>query len=563
MDRRHLQVAAPARFRGEHAWARPLLLAALAAVPLAVLGLFFVLPVVGMVGRGLRPEGSWDLGGVLGVLGRSRTHEVLWFTLWTSTLATVIAVALGLPAAYSLHRLRFPLRRLVRAALLVPFVLPTVVVGVAFRELLGESGPLGGLGLDGTPWAILAGLVFFNVSVVIRTVGTAWESLDARPGEAAAALGASPWTVFRTVTLPALRPAIVSSASVVFLFCATAFGIVLILGGLRYASVETDIYLLTTQLLDLQGAAALSLLQMLAVVALLTVSARLRAVPDPTAQRARPRPLRPALRDAPQLLATLVLLVLVATPVVTLLVGSLRDEGHWSLTNYRALRTPGSNHALLVPVTQALSLSLRIAVDATVLALTLGVMVAIVVTRRARSHAERAVRGLLDGLFMLPLGVSAVTLGFGFLVTLDHPPIDFRNAIWLVPIAQALVALPLVVRTLVPVLAGIDDRQRQAAASLGAGPMRVFVTVDLAAVWRPLLAAAGFAFAVALGEFGATSFLARPEHPTLPVVIERLISYPGPHNYGMALAASCVLAAATAAVMLVVEQLRVPNLGAF
>ena len=103
--------------------------------------------------------------------------------------------------------------------------------------------------------------------------------------------------------------------------------------------------------------------------------------------------------------------------------------------------------------------------------------------------------------------------------------------------AQALVALPLVVRTLVPVLAGIDDRQRQAAASLGAGPLRTLATVDVPVLWRPLLAGAGFAFAVSLGEFGATSFLARDDAPTLPVVIFRLLGHPGESNYGMALAA--------------------------
>ena len=176
-------------------------------------------------------------------------------------------------------------------------------------------------------------------------------------------------------------------------------------------------------------------------------------------------------------------------------------------------------------------------------------------TGRGRRHpalARRApsagVRGALDGFFMLPLGVSAVTLGFGFLITLDEPPLDLRDSPLLVPIAQALVALPLVVRTLAPVLAGVDDRQRQAAASLGAAPAaRASLTVDLPVVWRPLLAAAGFAFAVSLGEFGATAFLARDEHPTLPVVIYRLIGHPGAENYGMALAASVVLAATTAA----------------
>ena len=235
----------------------------------------------------------------------------------------------------------------------------------------------------------------------------------------------------------------------------------------------------------------------------------------------------------------------------------------WSLGNYRDLSTTGSNAALLVPVTEALLNSLTTAVDATWMALLLGMLVSVVVTRRSHSGVERRLRGGLDAFFMLPLGVSAVTLGFGFLITLDEPPVDFRSSPLLVPIAQALVALPLVVRTLVPVLAGIDDRQRQAAASLGASPLRALATVDLAVVWKPLLAAAGFAFAVSLGEFGATSFLARDDHPTMPVVFFRLLGHPGAQNYGMALAASVVLAAATAVLVLAVERLRVPGVGGF
>ncbi|MDN4171828.1 ABC transporter permease subunit [Nocardioides sp. SOB77] len=539
---------------------RTLALLGLALGPVLVLGVFFVLPVGGMVARGFWPDGGFDPGGVVEVLTRPRTGRVVWFTVWSSAVATLVSVALGLPAAYVLHRLDLPLRRAVRAALLVPFVLPTVVVGVAFRQLLGESGPLGGLGLDGTPVAIVAGLAFFNVAVVIRSVGAAWEGLDPRPAEAAAALGASPLQVLRTVTLPALRPAIVSAASVVFLFCATSFGVVLTLGGLRYASVETEIYLLTTNLLDLQAAAALSVVQLVAITVLLALAARLRAVPDPTVARrtARPRAVRRS--DWPQVLATVLLLALVAAPVLTLVLGSLRVGDAWSLGNYRALRSTGEG-ALLVPVTEALVTSLRTAVDATWMSLLLGLVVAVVVTRRSRTPAERRVRSVLDGFFMLPLGVSAVTLGFGFLITLDRPPVDLRDSALLVPVAQALVALPLVVRTIVPVLGGIDDRQRQAAASLGAGPLRTLATVDLPAVWRPLLAAAGFAFAASLGEFGATAFLARDERATVPVVIFRLIGSPGAMNYGMALAASVVLAATTAVVMLAVERLRVPSLG--
>jgi thiamine transport system permease protein len=542
---------------------RLLALAALAAGPVLVLGVLFLMPVVGMVTAGFFDDGRFAPGAVLDVLARPRVHRVAWFTLWTSGVATLLAVVLGLPAAYVLHRLALPGRAALRAALLVPFVLPTVVVGVAFRQLLGEGGPLGFLRLDGTPVAIVAGLVFFNVAVVVRTVGVAWESLDPRPGQAAAALGASPMQVLRTVTLPALRPAIVGAASIVFLFCATAFGIVLTLGGVRYATVETEIYLLTTTVFDLQAAAALSVLQIVVVVALLALAARLRATPDPTAHRTI-TPVRAVRRgDAPAVAATLLVLTAMLLPILTLVLGSLSVGEGWGLDNYRALGTTGDDQALLVPVTTALVTSLRTAVDATWMALLIGVLVATIVTRRSHSVAERRVRSTLDGMFMLPLGVSAVTLGFGFLITLDQPPLDLRDSPLLVPMAQALVALPLVVRTLTPVLGGIDDRQRQAAASLGASPWRTLLAVDLPVVWKPMLAAGGFAFAASLGEFGATSFLARDDDPTLPVVIFRLIGHPGELNYGMALASSVVLATATAVVVLGVERLRVPGVGAF
>ena len=163
---------------------------------------------------------------------------------------------------------------------------------------------------------------------------------------------------------------------------------------------------------------------------------------------------------------------------------------------------------------------------------------------------------------MLPLGVSAVTIGFGFLITLDEPPLDLRSSPLLVPIAQAIVALPLVVRTLVPVLRSIDPRQRQAAATLGASPLRSLLVVDLPVAARPALAAAGLAFAVSLGRVRRDDFLAA-DRPTLPVVIYQLISPPGAENFGMALAASVVLGVVTVTVMGPVERLRVGSMGSF
>lgn len=542
--------------------------AALAAFPLLTLGVFFALPVGGMVARGLWVDGAFDPVGVLEVLGRSRVHRVLWFTVWSAGLATLATLLLGLPVTFALYRLRLPGRRALRAFLVMPFVLPTVVVGVAFRTLLAPSGPLGFLALDGTPAAIVAAMVFFNLAVVVRTVGGLWENLDPRREQAAAALGATPWQVLRTVTLPALAPAVVAAASVVFLFCATAFGVVLTLGGLRYATVETEIYLLTTQFLDLRAAAALSILQLLVVTLLLYAAHRTRSRREHAVERASARSVARRVRrgDAAVLAVTGAAVALVAAPLLTLVLGSLRVGDGWGLDHYRALGSvdgASGRAGLLVPVTEALANSWRVAVDATLVAMTLGVLVSVVVSRRGHTGAERRTLAVLDSLFMLPLGVSAVTLGFGFLVTLDRPPLDLRTSPVLVPIAQAMVALPLVVRTLTPVLRSIEPRQRQVAASLGAAPWRVLATVDLPVAWRPLLAATGFAFAVSLGEFGATSFLARPDRPTLPVVIYQLVSRPGADSFGMALAASVVLGVVTVTVLAVVERLRVGSVGGF
>ena len=533
-------------------------------MPLAFLTVFFAWPVATLVGRGFVADGSLDLSGFAEVFARPRTWRVVGLTLALATVGTVVSVLLGIPGAYVLYRCRFPGRSVVRAVVTVPFVLPTVVVGVAFRSLLAEGGPLGALGLDGTFTGIVLALVFFNYAVVVRTVGGMWARLDPRTVQAARALGASPARAFVTVTLPALAPAVASAASVVFLFCATAFGVVMVLGGPGLGTVETEIWVQTTQFLDLRSAAVLSVVQLLVVALALAVAGRARRRGE-RALRLRTDPgrrlrLRSGRGPGADLLAVAVTAVtvlgLLVTPVAVLVVRSLRTTDGWGLGNYVALGTTGGDNALTVTVWEATRNSLRIAVDATVLAVVVGTLVAVVVSRRPRSpHARRGVRAL-DSLFMLPLGVSAVTVGFGFLITLDRPPLDLRSSVVLIPIAQAVVAIPLVVRSVLPVLRAIDPRLREAASVLGAGPGRVLATVDGPFLVRGLGLAVGFAFAVSLGEFGATAFLARPDRPTLPVVIFRLIGRPGAENYGMALAGSVVLALLTASVMLLAERMR-------
>lgn len=528
-----------------------------AAVPAAFLVVFFAWPSATLVGRGFHDGTSWTLEGFRAVLESARTWRAVGFTLWSATTSTLLCLALGLPGAYLLYRTRFRGRDTLRALVTIPFVLPTVVVGVAFGSLLRPDGLLGWLGLSGTPMAILAAMVFFNFSIVVRTVGTFWARVDPRLSQAAATLGASPWRVLRTVTLPTLAPAVLSAAALVFLFSASSYGIVMVLGQTRYSTIETEIWFLTTQLLDLPSAAALSITQLVIVTMALWLSGRaqsrmtraLKLQPDV----AETTPLQVS-RDWPSLLVTLgVAVLLLGLPLANLIWRSLQVRGVLSLDNFVRLVTEdvfGSS------VWGALRTSVVTALGATVIAVSLGVLVALVASRRPRQRGARTAQSTLESLFLLPLGVSAVTVGFGYLITLNRPPLDLRSSIILIPIAQAVVALPLVVRTVLPTLRAIDPRELEAAATLGSAPLQVFRRIELPHLRRGLGLAIGFAFATSLGEFGATSFLARPDNPTLPVLIFRLFGRPGTENYGLALAASVLLALLAGVTMAVAERLR-------
>ncbi|MFE6224428.1 MULTISPECIES: iron ABC transporter permease [unclassified Streptomyces] len=527
-------------------------------LPVAFFAVFFAWPVVSIVERGLRPDGVWDPGALGATLSRPDILDVLGFTVWQAAASTGLTLLVALPGAYVFARFDFPGKNALRAVVTVPFVLPTVLVGTAFLALVGRGGftdALWGLRLDTTVWAILLAHVFFNYAVVVRTVGGLWAQLDPRQEEAARVLGASRWTAWRTVTLPALAPAVSAAALMVFLFTFTSFGVVQILGGDAYTTLEAEIYRQTARLLDLRTAAVLTLTQFAAVGAILAVHARtvrrretaLRLVAAESTAR-RPRGAGQwALLGA--VLLSVVLLILL--PLGVLVERSFATPEGYGLRYYRALGSLDEAGTFLVPPLEAVGNSLRYAVAATAIAVVIGGLAAAALTRRA----GRLVRGF-DALLMLPLGVSAVTVGFGFLITLDEPPFDLRASWILVPLAQALVGVPFVVRTMLPVLRAVDQRLREAAAVLGASPWRAWREVDLPLVRRALLIAAGFAFAVSLGEFGATVFIARPDSPTLPVAVARLLGRPGELNYGQAMALSTMLMVVCAVSLLLLERLR-------
>ena len=515
------------------------LVLALGALPAAFLVVFYAWPFGTLLARGLSPEGIAD------VVGRGATWRVAWFTLWQAVASTVLTVTVGLAPAYVIARFSFVGRRLLSALLASAFVLPTVVMGAAVLALLPDRWE------RGVP-AILLAHVVFNLAVVVRTVGAVWDHLPPDLEAAAATLGASPWRAFREITLPLLRPAILAAASIVFVFTFTSFGVVRVLGTAGTSTLEVEVWRQATQFGDVGAAATLALLQLLAIGAgLAWSSAQQRRHTRALALRPRARRQRPrgrGQRTLVALVATATALV-VAAPLLALVERSMRgSEGH-SLTAWRALGRgelrPGVS-AGADPLDSVMT-SLRTTLVATVIAVTIGVVASLAIT------ASRRRGKLLDTGLMLPIATSAVTIGFGVLITFDTPPVDWRASWWLVPVGQALVAVPFVVRTVLPVARGIDPRLHDAAATLGASPTRAWREITWPHLRRPVVAATGLAAAISLGEFGATSFLSRSGTPTMPLAIEGLLGRAGALLQAQGYALATILAATTVLVVVALD----------
>jgi thiamine transport system permease protein len=555
-------------------------------IPLAFLGMFFFYPLTSLLVYTVQGGAEGSTWSVWQVVSSPATLRVVWFSVWQAALSTFLTLLIGLPGAYLFGRFSFRGRGLLQTLTAIPFIMPTLVVAAAFNALLGPRGWINQALMSwldlGTPpiqfmntlGAILVAHVFYNTTIILRSVGDFWSRMDPRMEQAARSLGANRWQTWWKVTLPLLAPAVSAAALLVFIFNFTSFGVVLILGGPRFATLEVEIYTQAINLLNLPQAATLSILQMICTTVFTLVYQRLS---NRTSQSLS---LKPRIITQKRLvtwqsrlsagLLIIFLVVLLITPLLALALRSVTQIGNssnltenretmFSLDFYRELNLNRRQSLFYSPPSTAMMISLGYAAATVALTLSMGAPAAWVITRSQNSWMGRA----LDAILMLPLGASSVTLGLGFILALSKPPLDLRSSPMLIPLAHTLVALPFVIRSLLPALRSIRPRLHQAASVLGASPMQVIRLVDLPLVSRSVLVAATYAFTISMGEFGATALLARPEYPTIPVAIYRFLGQPGAMNYGQALALSTVLMLVCAGGMLVIERLRLPDSGEF
>lgn len=523
--------------------------ALIVAVPVAFLGLMFWYPLA-VIGAE-----AFDGNTVVDVWTDRITWDVVWFTTWQAGASTALTLLIAFPTAAALAKFEFRGRRAVTAAVTVPFVLPSVVVATAFLALFDRFSLDGGaIDLRQSVWAVLIAHVFFEFAIVVRTVGGYWAQLDERPAEAARTLGAGPVRTFAQVTLPRLMPAVASAAALVFLFTFTSFGIILILGGPRRATLDTEIWRFATQRLEFDVAAALTVVQLVTVLGVVVLNAHLsRRTGNAGGLRAeRRRPVRSRRQRVSLAVGLGTAAVVLGVPLAVLAERSVRTRDGFSLSYWRSLGGTGDTRirALFVAPVDAIVNSLTFAAVATLIALVVGTAASLVIV-----HGRHLVSRVLEVAVLVPLGTSAVAVGFGILVGLDTPPVDLRSRWILVPLAHAVIGTPFVVRSVVPVLRGIDRHVREAAVVLGAAPGAVRREIDLPMAARALTAGAAFTFAISLGEFGATSFVVRADRPTVPVAIFDLLGRPGDAAFGQAMALSVILVAMTGAAVWLIDRL--------
>jgi len=494
-------------------------------LPAALLIIFFVLPTTNSFVSYLRWSSFFD------TIRNGSNATMIWFTMWQAILSTFLTLLIGLPATWALTRYKYRGSGFLSGLITAPFMMPTVVVAAGVLAILPPDNRYG---LHAILWAH----VIFNVAVVVRVVGPRWSTISHSSQNAAATLGARPLLVFTLITWPQLKYSVLNAATLIFVFCFTSFGVITVLGGFSRRTIETEIFTQAVRLGNTSTAAALSVIQLIIVLAVFRLSrislAETTSVsvdPDQLATKPRNRYLLPSIG----LFTTLI----VTAPLLAIMFRSVYNNNGFDMTGWRSL-TNDSLAVVGINPTQIVLTSLTFAFIATVICLPC----AIIASFAHNAWSRHSLWGrLISGVSVLPIVVSSVTLGLGLILTFRHDPFAWRSERWLIPIVHSVIALPLALRVLQPAVAALPASARAAAATLGASPWRVWWSIDLRALRPAVLRAGGMSVAVSLGEFGATSFLTRSGSTTLPLAIASLLNRTGAslQQSGFALAAIMVI----------------------
>jgi thiamine transport system permease protein len=542
-----------------------LCIAFLAACALALAVLAFLVPAVVALIRAFVPDGTANGSGA----SFGRLASALRFTLTEALLSSIAAVAIGLPAAFFVARREFPGRRFLLSLSGVPLCVPPMIIALAFVLFYGRQGYLNTFlmrvfGLAEPPVTFLyslAGVViahgFYNFPVVLRTVSQVWERLPQSEEEAAVLLGASKFRAFRTVTLPRLSGAILSSAVLVFLYCFFSFIIVLLFGGIGGTTLEVELYQAARASFDYRLAGTIAFVETVAALGIVFAYMRLqKRLSEGTEGLVHLRPRERVKSFSGRIVLVLFLLFLLVffvSPLASILVRSFTVTGGALYSGASAFglgawltlfSRPGFPSALLTTILTALAVSLCATLAAGFFVLAgeaYAGRTTLRSTRRAKGccSAKRpnASRSAFRVLPLAPLAVSSVALGFGWTLLVPR-----GNALVLV-LAQTAMAWPFAWTQIRTSLDRIDRNVLDASVLLSAGSIDRSFRVLLPLVRRGVLSGAGFAFAISAGDASLPIILSLGRFENLPLMLYRLV---GSYRFSEACACAVVLAALSA-----------------
>ena len=472
------------------------------------------------------------------ILTAQTTRSVVWFTMWQAIVSTILVLLFAMPIAAMIANFDFFGRRALLSLISVPFILPAVVVGVAFLEILPTS-------IHQSAFAIVIAHIYFNFGLVVRIVSNRWQQINPHLDDVARTLGASRIRLFVTVTVPLLKKSLQSAGLLVFLMCFTSYGVIRILGGPARSTIETEIYFRAMQLGDVSGALVLSILQLVVVGVLILLTTQFGTTKSvELSQMVFSRIRKP--QTSGQIIfirsVALTTAVTVIVPLVSVVRRSIFIGQEVNFSIWQSIFTDEE-------IFKSLTTSLKYAAFTIVVSTTIGLFGACAIIYGSERYR------FLNLLTVLPVAISAVTLGLGLIITFDVNPIDWRGAWLMMPIAHCLVAIPIVMRIISPTIRDLPNGLRDASQTLGATTWQMWRTIDLRLIKPALVSAAAIACAVSLGEFGASSFLVRRNNETLPLMISRLLGRPGEIIQAQAYAIATLLIVACVAIIGLVDHL--------
>ena len=360
--------------------------------------------------------------------------------------------------------------------------LPAVVVGAAFLEILPGS-------LHRSSVAIIAAHVYFNVGLAVRIISTRWEQIHPYLDDAAHTLGASTIRTFLTVTLPLLRTAISSASLLVFIMCFTSYGVVRILGGPARSTIETEIYFRAMQLGDVSGALVMSVLQIIVIGVLILLVARSSQSKSSHSKNSQKfgQSVYSRLRNPRSITQKIFVIAIASISAVTVVVPLLSVAIRSVMLGQKLENTAWRSVLSDSTIFSSLMTSLRYALITVIISTTIGLLGACAVVYGGSRYKFVSV------ITALPVVISAVTLGLGIIITFDVSPIDWRGAWLMMPLAHCLVAIPIVMRVISPVLRDLPSGLRDASRTLGASACQMWRTIDLRIIRGALVTSAALA----------------------------------------------------------------------